>query len=85
MKKKIQLSILFFLLTAFFLNAQDRHAPGTGYENGNGHYSHGNGNGYGHTGAKPGSVGAPLDGGLLLILGGAGVAYYSTRKRKRNN
>ena len=29
-----------------------------------------------------GPVGAPLDGGLLAILGAAGVAYYVARKRK---
>jgi len=30
-------------------------------------------------------VGAPLDGGLLTILGAAGVAYYVARKKKKNN
>jgi|WetSurMetagenome_2_1015567.scaffolds.fasta_scaffold132647_1 hypothetical protein len=30
----------------------------------------------------PHTVGAPLDGGLLLILGSAGVAYYASRKQK---
>ena len=29
------------------------------------------------------AVGAPLDGGLLAILGAAGVAYYAARKRKK--
>ncbi len=33
-------------------------------------------------GGHPG-VGAPLDGGLLTILGAAGVAYYGARKKKR--
>jgi len=27
-------------------------------------------------------VGAPLDGGLLLLLGGAGVAYYTAKKQR---
>jgi hypothetical protein len=27
---------------------------------------------------------APLDGGLLLVLGGAGVAYFAARKKKKN-
>ena len=30
-----------------------------------------------------GGVGAPLDGGLLTILGAAGVAYYVARKKKK--
>jgi len=30
----------------------------------------------------PHTVGAPLDGGLLLILGSVGVAYYASRKQK---
>jgi len=29
-------------------------------------------------------VGAPLDGGLLTILGAAGVAYFVSRKKKKN-
>ena len=29
------------------------------------------------------SVGVPLDGGLLTILGAAGVAYYLARKKKK--
>ncbi|MFC2081363.1 hypothetical protein ACFLR8_04055 [Bacteroidota bacterium] len=28
------------------------------------------------------AVGVPLDGGLLTILGAAGVAYYVARKKK---
>jgi hypothetical protein len=30
---------------------------------------------------KP-TTGAPLDGGLLTILGAAGIAYYVSRKKK---
>ncbi len=30
-----------------------------------------------------GSVGVPLDGGLLAILGAAGVAYFAARKKKK--
>ena len=33
---------------------------------------------------KPATVGAPLDGGILAILGVAGVAYFAARKRKKN-
>ena len=29
-------------------------------------------------------VGAPLDGGLLSILGAAGVAYFVARRKKKN-
>ena len=32
-----------------------------------------------------GTVGAPLDGGLLTILGAAGAAYFVSRKKKRGN
>ena len=29
-------------------------------------------------------VGTPLDGGLLTILGAAGVAYFVARRKKKN-
>lgn len=29
------------------------------------------------------SVGVPLDGGLLTLLAGAGIAYFAARKKKR--
>ena len=79
MKRIKILLLLFFLVTTFYVNAQEKHStkPGNGYENGNGHYTHGNGHGYGHTG----KVGVPLDGGLLTVLGVAGVAYYVARKK----
>jgi len=32
-----------------------------------------------------GAVGAPIDGGLLTILGAAGVSYYLVRKKKNNS
>jgi F0F1-type ATP synthase assembly protein I len=31
-----------------------------------------------------GDVAVPLDGGLLTILGAAGVAYFVARRKKRN-
>jgi hypothetical protein len=31
-----------------------------------------------------GSVGAPLDGGLLTVLGAAGIAYYAAKKKNKN-
>jgi preprotein translocase subunit SecG len=30
------------------------------------------------------TVGVPLDGGLLSILGAAGVAYFVARRKKKN-
>jgi hypothetical protein len=33
----------------------------------------------------PNATGAPLDGGILSVLGVAGVAYYTARKKKNNN
>ena len=33
---------------------------------------------------KGGEVGVPLDGGLLTILGAAGVAYFVARRKKKN-
>jgi len=37
----------------------------------------------GEPGQQP--VGAPIDGGLLAILGAAGVAYYGVKKNKKNS
>lgn len=42
---------------------------------------------YFHRSSKPVSqktLGAPLDGGLLLLLGGAGAAFYTARKQRAN-
>ena len=36
------------------------------------------------SGAVNQAVGAPVDGGLLTVLGAAGVAYYAARKKKAN-
>lgn len=33
---------------------------------------------------KQPEVGVPLDGGLLSILGAAGVAYFIARRKKKN-
>jgi hypothetical protein len=33
---------------------------------------------------QPGNVEIPLDGGLLAILGAAGVAYFVARKKKKS-
>ena len=34
--------------------------------------------------ASPKTYGVPLDGGLLSILGAAGVAYFVARRKKKN-
>ena len=43
----------------------------------------GNGGNKGNNGNN--AVGAPIDGGILSILGAAGVSYYLVRKRKKNS
>jgi hypothetical protein len=58
----------FFMLANFPANANG-FPPGGGGNSG---------------GGKGGPVGAPLDGGLLTILGAAGVTYYLVRKNKKN-
>ena len=48
-------------------------------------YRSGSGQTYqGHHGARGGSAGAPLDGGLLALLAGAGAIYVAKRKKKKN-
>ena len=69
------ISIFIMMMTLSFsvdLNAQDR----------DGRHRHRR---PGHHHRHPGDrqpVGAPIDGGLLTILGAAGVAYYVARKKK---
>lgn len=44
-----------------------------------------NRNNHNHNWNRNGNVvGAPLDGGLLTVLGAAGVAYFVSRKKKKN-
>ncbi|HYW97059.1 MAG TPA: hypothetical protein VE870_15810 [Bacteroidales bacterium] len=31
------------------------------------------------------TTGVPLDGGLLALLAGAGIAYFAARKKKKSN
>ena len=31
------------------------------------------------------TTGVPLDGGLLALLAGAGIAYFTARKKKKSN
>lgn len=37
----------------------------------------------GGSGSGGGSVGAPIDGGLLTILGSAGIGYYFVRRKNK--
>ncbi len=49
---------------------------GTTYRSGSGHtYQHQH---------RGGQAGAPLDGGLLALLAGAGAIYVAKRKKKKN-
>ena len=41
-------------------------------------------NAFGAVDARPEPTGVPLDGGLLSILGAAGVAYFVARRKKKN-
>ncbi len=43
----------------------------------------GGGSGKYHNGGSRGQVGAPLDGGLLSILGAAGLGYYLIRRKNK--
>lgn len=52
------------------------------HERHHGHHGHGHGH---HGGGHQTPVRAPLDGGLLTILGAAGVTYYLVRKKKNKN
>lgn len=94
MKKLIFLTAFMFIVSGmtFDVMGMDNYQPGKkqgwswGWSwmkkgNPNPGSSH-NGNGSGnHNGG--GAVGAPLDGGLLLVLGAAGTAYVAARKKKK--
>jgi len=69
--------LLFFLATGLLVNAQ---RPTDG-NNGNHYGQITNGNNGQHKGKR--NFGAPLDGGLLTVLGAAGVAYYAARKKSK--
>ena len=68
MKRIKILLLLFFLATDFSMNAMSPNG-GKGHHDGWDKGKHG------------GNVGVPLDGGLLTVLGVAGVGYYTARKK----
>jgi len=72
-----KLRILLVLFAFFMLANYSAEANGHGW---GGHGWGGGGNG----GGKGNPVGAPLDGGLLTILGAAGLTYYLVKKNKKN-
>ncbi len=79
--KNLIVLVCLALLISFSANA---HGPktlnGNNTQNHNGNnIRHGNNNRHGNN-----TIGAPLDGGLLTILGAAGVAYFVSRKKKKN-
>jgi hypothetical protein len=70
------LLLLFFLATVFSVDAM---SPANG-NNGN-HYGQRNFRNNSPHKAPP--VGAPLDGGLLTVLGAGGIAYYIARRKSK--
>ncbi len=77
--KKFLALFVFSIFLSFTVSATDYNRDRTRNHkrnhNHNNYYGGGNGNG---------TVGAPLDGGLLTVLGAAGVAYFTARKKKKN-
>ncbi len=71
MKKYIVAFVMLFLASSFTMDAQ------AGFWNWRKHKRH-----HRIKRSERPPVGAPLDGGLLTILGAAGVAYYVTRRKK---
>jgi hypothetical protein len=69
--RKFKIILVLFALTAVF-SANVMGHPGRHQPSHN------------HNGGTSPTVGAPLDGGILAILGIAGVAYFVARKKKNN-
>jgi hypothetical protein len=76
MKKIITLLLLIMLVSAICIDAMGMQNSRPKIKHNNGHNNGGGSNCY---------VGAPLDGGLLFVLGAAGVAYVAARKKKKDS
>ena len=92
--KKISQVLFLFLVTltlspnAFAYsptnNSTKKEFKGNNGKNNNKNGNKGN-NGHNNNNGGSNAVGAPIDGGILSILGAAGVSYYLVRKRKKNS
>ena len=80
MKKATAIMKKFVILTALLLTTATLTTDAMGHPFGRRGGHHRDPKPIDHNGKKP--VGAPLDGGLLLLLGSAGVAYYAAKKQK---
>lgn len=71
--KKLKIFLMFVIVGSLIsINAMSMQPRHSGHD----------GNGQDHQ--RPNSVGAPLDGGLLAILGAAGIAYFVAKKKKNS-
>ena len=74
--RTIKIFLIFSILgIGFTVNAMGQ----SNGNNGNHYGQYRNGNNGNHNGA----VGAPLDGGLLSVLGAGGIAYYVARRKNK--
>jgi hypothetical protein len=83
MKKFITFLFLIMLASAISIDAmgmQNGHPNKNNHQNNRHNHNYDNRNG----GSSNGIVGAPLDGGLLAVLGVASVAYVAARRKKKN-
>lgn len=78
MKKIIIMSFLFIMISTFSFGK-----PGDKPFRNNNHDYHSH-KGHENDRNSKNSVGAPLDGSLLAVLGAAGVAWVVARKKKKN-
>jgi len=76
MKKLLRVLFVFVLFSSMALYSNAMHPFHKTHKS---HHSR-----HGHTQHRHGQpVGAPLDGGLLVVLGAAGIGYYVARKNKK--
>jgi len=86
MKILKKLSFVVFVLTLTIAFSTEALAWGSSPQDQTTAYHHsGSGQTYqGRHGQGGGNAGAPLDGGLLALLAGAGAIYVAKRKKKKN-